>query len=60
MKNIEMMDNFVSKGSSRSEGPAIIIGASIQLQELYKAVAKHNRTVISGSSHTVGAAGGYV
>lgn len=60
MKDIKVMDDFVPKGSSRSEGPAITIGAGVQLQELYTAVATHNRTVIGGSSHTVGAAGGYV
>ncbi|KAJ5390897.1 uncharacterized protein N7496_001965 [Penicillium cataractarum] len=60
MKDIKISDNFVPKGSSKSAGPAITIGAGVQLPEMYKAVAQHNRTVIGGSAHTVGAAGGYV
>lgn len=60
MKDIKLIDDFVPKGSSKSEGPAITIAAGVQLPEMYEAVAKHNRTVIGGSSHTVGAAGGYV
>jgi FAD/FMN-containing dehydrogenase len=60
MKDIKIVDDFVPKGSSKSEGPAITIGAGVQLPEMYQAVAKRNRTVIAGSAHTVGAAGGYI
>lgn len=60
MKDINIVDSFVPKGSSKSEGPAITIGAGIQLPEMYEAVAKRNRTVIAGAAHTVGAAGGYI
>ncbi|KAJ5676073.1 hypothetical protein N7462_008970 [Penicillium macrosclerotiorum] len=60
MKDIEVVENFVPSGGSNGEGPAITIAAGVQLPEMYEAVAKHNRTVVGGSSHTVGAAGGYV
>lgn len=60
MKDIKIVDDFVPKGCSKSEGPAITIGAGVQLPEMYQAVALHNRTVIGGSAHTVGAAGGYI
>ena len=62
MKDIMLVDDFVPKGApkDRGEGPAATLAAGVQLPELYTAVAKHNRTVIAGSSHSVGAAGGYI
>jgi FAD/FMN-containing dehydrogenase len=62
MKDIKLVDDFIPKGApdGKNEGPAVIMSAGVQLPELYLAVAKHNRTVIAGSSHTVGAAGGYI
>jgi hypothetical protein len=62
MKDIKVVEDFSPKGAPnrRSEGPAVTMSAGVQLPELYLAVAKHNRTVIAGSSHTVGAAGGYI
>ncbi|KAK5800115.1 hypothetical protein VI817_002327 [Penicillium citrinum] len=62
MKSIKVVDNFTPKGAplGKSEGHAVTMAAGVQLPELYLAVAEHNRTVVGGSSHTVGAAGGYI
>lgn len=62
MKDIRLVDNFMPNGAPKGkcEGPAVTIAAGVALPELYAAVAQHNRTVIAGSSHTVGAAGGYI
>ncbi|KNG81506.1 FAD/FMN-containing isoamyl alcohol oxidase MreA-like protein [Aspergillus nomiae NRRL 13137] len=51
MKDIKIVDKFT---------PAVTIAAGVSLQELYAAVAARNRTVVAGTSHTVGAAGGYI
>ena len=65
MKDIRLVDDFVPKGAvsargNGGEGHAVTIAAGVNLAELYAAVARHNRTVIGGSSRTVGAAGGYI
>lgn len=62
MKDIKLVDDFVPNGAPKniSEGPAVHLAAGVQLPELYAAVERHNRTVIVGSSHSVGAAGGYI
>lgn len=62
MKDIQPVDDFVPKGAPRGngEGHAVTIAAGVNLAELYAAVARHNRTVLGGSSKTVGAAGGYI
>lgn len=62
LKAIKVVEDFVPKGAphGKSEGPAVTMAAGVQLPELYLAVAKHNRTVVAGSAHTVGAAGGYI
>lgn len=62
MKDIQLVDNFIPKGAPRnkSEGPAVHLAAGVQLPELYLAAGMQNRTVIAGSSHSVGAAGGYI
>ncbi|KAJ6060182.1 FAD binding domain protein [Penicillium canescens] len=49
-----------ARGNSKERGPAVTIGAGINLIELYAAVGKKGRTVVAGTSHTVGAAGGYI
>ncbi|KAJ5167689.1 FAD-linked oxidoreductase [Penicillium canariense] len=54
MTDVQIVDDFVPKRSVKSEGPAVTIAAGVQLPQMYAAVAKHNRTVIGGSSHTVG------
>jgi FAD/FMN-containing dehydrogenase len=62
MKDIELVDNFVPSGApkNKNEGSAVHLAAGVQLPELYAAVGRRNRTVIAGSSHSVGAAGGYI
>lgn len=62
MKDIRVVDDFVPNGApkNKGEGPAVTIGAGVALPELYAAVSKYNRIVTGGSSHTVGAAGGYI
>ncbi|KAJ5178754.1 hypothetical protein N7492_001964 [Penicillium capsulatum] len=62
MKDIHLVEDFQPKGAPKDkpEAPAVTIGAGIQLPEMYAVVARDNRTVIGGSAHTVGAAGGYV
>ncbi|KAI2793331.1 putative FAD-linked oxidoreductase [Penicillium oxalicum] len=60
MKEIEVLDNFIPRGGRRGEGPAMTIGAGVQLPEMYVAAAKYHRTVMAGSAHTVGGAGGYI
>ena len=65
MKSMAFTDNFLPEGGPRdrgtkSSGPAVTIGAGVQLKELYEAAAKQNVTPVAGLSHTVGAAGGYI
>ncbi|KAJ5267650.1 hypothetical protein N7478_010458 [Penicillium angulare] len=62
MKDIRLVDDFIPMGASNSkaEGPVVHLAAGVQLEELYLALGKHNRTAIAGSSHSVGAAGGYI
>ncbi|XHF98365.1 hypothetical protein AWENTII_001918 [Aspergillus wentii] len=62
MKDIRLVNAFVLAGApeNKSEGPAVTIAAGVSLQDLYSAVVAHKRTVVGGTSHTVGAAGGYI
>lgn len=62
MNDIRLVKDFLPKGAPKGkhEGHAVSIGAGVQLPDMYAAVARQNRTVIGGSAHTVGAAGGYV
>ncbi|KAE8409328.1 hypothetical protein BDV37DRAFT_293887 [Aspergillus pseudonomiae] len=62
MKDIKLVDKFTPAGApkGKDEGAAVTIAAGVSLQELYAAVAARNRTVVAGTSHTVGAAGGYI
>ncbi|KAE8379903.1 hypothetical protein BDV26DRAFT_279974 [Aspergillus bertholletiae] len=62
MRDIKFVDKFTPASSPQGtdEGPAVTIAAGVSLQELYAAAATKNRTVVAGSSHTVGAAGGYI
>ncbi|GAB1215628.1 hypothetical protein ATERTT37_004820 [Aspergillus terreus] len=62
MKGIELVDDFLPAGAPADarEGPAVTIDAGVSLREMYTAVGAANRTVVGGSSFTVGAAGGYV
>lgn len=60
MKDIRFDDAFKPVGASKSEGPAVTIGAGVNLMELYAATEKKGKIVVAGTSHTVGAAGGYI
>ena len=60
MDSIVFADSFVPEGGKASEGPAVTVGAGVLLKPLYDAVAERNVTVVAGSSHTVGIAGGYI
>lgn len=61
LKDITFSDDFYLSGcSGQSQGPAVTIGAGVQLADLYAAAAKQNKTAVIGLSHTVGAAGGYI
>ncbi|RYO84833.1 hypothetical protein DL762_005455 [Monosporascus cannonballus] len=62
MKGIRIVDNFVPKGApnGKGQGPAVTLDAGVSLQEMYAALAKSNRIVVGGASHTVGPAGGYI
>ncbi|CAG8899453.1 unnamed protein product [Penicillium egyptiacum] len=60
MKDIRFSDEFKPAGAPKSEGSAVTIAAGVNLMELYAAVGKEGRAVVAGTSHTVGAAGGYI
>ncbi|KAN0067982.1 hypothetical protein V8E54_013910 [Elaphomyces granulatus] len=62
LKNIKFVDNFVPDGSEedQAEGPAVIIGSGVSLQEIYAAASGRGLVVIGGTAHTVGIAGGYI
>jgi len=56
-------DSFVPQGSnpaSNSSGPAVTLGAGVQLRELYNFAGSKNVSVVAGFASTVGAAGGYI
>lgn len=62
LDDIQFTDNFVPEncGEKDGYGPAVTIGAGVQLKELYEATAAEGVTVVAGFAHTVGAAGGYI
>lgn len=60
LKNITKVDDFVPENGNGSEGPAVTIGAGVQLAELYKTLDAMNVVVVAGFANTVGAAGGYI
>jgi FAD/FMN-containing dehydrogenase len=61
MQSIDVVHDFVPSGGKDADAvPAVTIGAGVKLQPLYKALWAHNMTAVMGTSHTVGAAGGYV
>ncbi|KND93023.1 hypothetical protein TOPH_02171 [Tolypocladium ophioglossoides CBS 100239] len=63
MKSIAFTDQFRPAGASPRQlgkGPAVTIGAGVNLKELYAAAAKLNLTLVAGLAHTLGAAGGYI
>ncbi|PGH09529.1 hypothetical protein GX51_00634 [Blastomyces parvus] len=63
LKDIAFVENFVPHGSpndQEGQGPAVTIGAGVQLAEMYKYLGTKGHMVVGGYSHGVGAAGGYV
>lgn len=62
LKSITFTDDFHRDGDRKAEGlgPAVTIGAGVNLKQLYSATKEKGVTVAAGSSHTVGAAGGYI
>lgn len=66
MNSTKFVDDFHLTGSSacgsssKSMGSAVTIGAGVHLQALYAGAAAHNKSMVIGLSHTVGAAGGYI
>jgi len=60
LNTLDFTDNFAQTGSGKSLGPAVTIGAGVLAKQLYTAVAARNLTVVTGLSHTVGPAGGYI
>ncbi|KAG0237810.1 hypothetical protein BGW42_008431 [Actinomortierella wolfii] len=60
-KKIEVFDTFVPEGAPEdTKGePAVMIESGVQIAELVKVMDEHKRTVVVGSSPTVGVAGGF-
>lgn len=56
MKKIEHIPNYRSRGYS---GPALRVGAGVEVHELYEFAAKFGLEAIGGECPTVGVAGGY-
>ena len=51
--------DFLDYDGPKYKGPAVKIGAGVQVWEAYKAVDKHGLVMVAGDCATVGAAGGY-
>lgn len=63
LKDIALSDDFVPHAAPEDApglGPAVTIGAGVQLMELYQFCHEKNISVVAGFSSTVGAAGGYI
>lgn len=60
LKDITIVDDFVPEGGDESEGPAVTIGAGVQLNQLYETLNGSDVVVVAGFANTVGAAGGYI
>ncbi|KAF9161135.1 hypothetical protein DFQ26_004821 [Actinomortierella ambigua] len=64
LNRIQVVDHFVPEGTSNPSGsatgqPAVIIGAGVIGDDLYRVVGEHGRVVVAGADATVGMAGGY-
>lgn len=57
MKDTEYFPSY--NGTSYS-GPAMKLGAGVQVEEAYTAARTHNNLVVGGDCATVGIAGGYL
>lgn len=60
MDDIELNEDFVPEGGESGKGPAVTVGAGVQLFKLYRFCHEKNVTVVGGFSSTVGVAGGYI
>ncbi|KAM0550759.1 hypothetical protein ACHAPJ_008824 [Fusarium lateritium] len=61
MSNKKAHKDFKPIGSNgKGEGPAITVGAGVQLYDMYKWLGEHDLMVVGVSSHGVGIAGGYI
>jgi len=62
LKSVDFVSDFKPRGRNdgKGSGPAVTIGAGVQLKELYSALGQRNLTAVIGLAHTVGAAGGYI
>ncbi|KAG0238336.1 hypothetical protein BGW42_005569 [Actinomortierella wolfii] len=60
-KKIEVFDAFIPEGApdgTRGE-PAVMVESGVQFRDLMKVMEAHKRTVVYGSSPSVGVAGGF-
>ncbi|KAG0268333.1 hypothetical protein DFQ27_006956 [Actinomortierella ambigua] len=60
-KGVQMTDAFVPEGApegTKGEGAAVI-ESGVQFGDLYRLAHEHNRTIVGGSTPSVGAAGGF-
>ncbi|KAF5004969.1 hypothetical protein FDECE_8565 [Fusarium decemcellulare] len=57
LKKIELLKDYKSAGSY--SGPALKVGAGVQVVELYEAANKYGYTAVGGECRTVGVAGGF-
>ncbi|RSL67956.1 hypothetical protein CEP54_003037 [Fusarium duplospermum] len=57
LKKIELLKAYKSAGSY--SGPALKVGAGVQVFELYEAANKYGYTAVGGECRTVGVAGGF-
>jgi FAD/FMN-containing dehydrogenase len=63
LKDMTFIDNFLPEGldgGMNGYGPAVTIGAGVQLRELYETVGAKGLLVATGLANTVGAAGGHI
>ncbi|KAG0085083.1 hypothetical protein BGZ92_009317 [Podila epicladia] len=60
-KKMEVINAFVPEGALQgTEGePAVLVESGVQFGELYRVMHENNRTVVGGSSPSVGATGGF-
>ncbi|KJZ79204.1 hypothetical protein HIM_01355 [Hirsutella minnesotensis 3608] len=63
LRDIHFTDQFVPAGAPQDQahhGPAVTLGAGVNLKDVYASAAKHNVTLVAGFAHTVGPTGGYI
>lgn len=61
LTNLSFSSDFQPTNSSgQTVGTTVMIGAGVQLDQLYSAVGLAGQSVVIGLAHTVGVAGGYI